>query len=91
MEGLCKEVTHLSSGGEGMSHGGVWGMGTSGGGKRRCKGPEVGNVPGMSEGLGVAGADGTRRRVRDNGVTGIMRWRQIIEGFYGEDFGFYTE
>ena len=62
-------MTHLSSGGEGVGHGGVRGMGSPGSGKCRCKGPEAGNMPGVFEALGVAGTGGTGRRVGGDGVT----------------------
>ena len=38
-------------------------MGTPGSRKRRCKGPEAGNMPGVFEALGVAGTGGTGRSV----------------------------
>ena len=63
-------MTHLSGGGEGISLGGIWGMGTPGSGKRRCKGPEAGNMLRAFEALGVAGTGGTGRRVGGDGVTG---------------------
>ena len=63
-------MTHLSGGGEGVGRGGIRGMGLPGSRKRRCKGPEAGNTPGMFEALGVAGAGGTGRRGGGDGVTG---------------------
>lgn len=82
----------MSGGGEGISLGGIWGMGTPGSGKRRCKGPEAGNMLRAFEALGVAGTGGTGRRVGgDGGHRRPSGGDRSERPFYGKDFSFYAE